>query len=403
MDMVAGKQGYQNDLELDLKGTRMTTSVNHDLLWKCGPQKISCDLSNPIVWNSSHKWTFNVQSHGMELFLLRDHIFLLVDLISDFTSGPQSSFLIFVPFLYKLKLSFADVKLYLNANDSNIIDNPCDVDDNTFLILHGETLEVNLDIPLEHYAPSANKIDFNAKAKDVRLDLATPVWNTMHTFASDLPTATLEDFSMDGWYNYYSSTSPNLTDSLYLNLNGFSPRIFLQGFLIRYCMKLKDNYFGDDIHFRTLQEYQQFLSKQRDVKVEPVQSHNKKDNDLDVIIQITFDSVCVLLPSNIYSRKENLRLDFLLIETDVRVTNYYMDLEAKFSPIEAAWERVKGEEIRINDYVSKTEAFVDGITIYGHRLFGSPLRSQHMSATGISTSAKSAANARLSSFGSSPR
>jgi hypothetical protein len=99
MDLIARKQAYHNDLELDLKGTNMTTSVNHALLWRCGPQKISCDISNPLGWNTLHKWTFNVRSQGMELFLLRDHVFLLVDLISDFTSGPLGDFLTFVPFL----------------------------------------------------------------------------------------------------------------------------------------------------------------------------------------------------------------------------------------------------------------------------------------------------------------
>lgn len=373
MDLVARKQGYRNDLELDLKGTRMTTSVNHALLWRCGPQKITCDLSNPRGWNASHKWAFDVQSHGMELFLLRDHVFLLTDLIGDFTSGPSFDFLTFVPFLYRINLSFTDIKLYLNANDSNIIDNPCDLDENTFLMLHGGTLDASIDIPLQDYAPSDNRIHFRARARDIQLKLAIPLWNTAHTFASHMPTASLVEFSMDGYYNYWSSTSPRLTDTLFFNLSVISPRIFIYGSLIRYCLKLKDNYFGDDLHFRTLEEYQDTSLKQKkDVKAEPAHLQNKKDNDLDVMLNITFDRVCVLLPANIYSRKENLRLESLLIEADIRFTNYYMDLETRFSPIEAAWESIKAEEFGIDDYVSETQAFVDGIGIHGHRLFGSP-------------------------------
>jgi hypothetical protein len=371
MDMVARMRGYHNELELDLKGTKMTTSVNHALLWSCGPQKVSCNLSNPLGWNALHEWIFDIRCHGMELFLLRDHIFLLVDLISDFTSGPSSDYLAFVPFIYRLRLSFTDIKLHLNANDSNIIDSPCDVDENTFLILHGETLDISVDIPLESYAPSDSNVTFQASARDAQLNLATPSWNTAHTFASAMPTATLKDFSMDGYYNYCSSTSPTLTDSLFLYLRGFSPRIFLHGSLIKYCIKLKDNYFGDDVHFRTREEYRGILQKKKNVDTGPVASYNKKDNDLDVILNVTFDRVCALLPANLYSRKENLRLDFLVVEADVRFTNYYMDLEAKFSPVEAAWESIKAEEVGVEDHVSKPQAFVDGISIYGHRLFGS--------------------------------
>ncbi|ERF70312.1 hypothetical protein EPUS_06353 [Endocarpon pusillum Z07020] len=370
MGMIARKQGYHNDLELDLKGTKMTTSVNHAQLWSCGPQKISCDLSNPLGWNTFHEWAFDVQSHNMDLFLLRDHIFLLADLVNDFTSGPTGEFLTFVPFMYRIKLSFTNVKLYLNANDSNIIDNPCDLEENTFLMLHGKTLQVVVDIPLVDYAPSDHRINFQAWAQDARLDLATPAWNTAHTFASDMPTANLEGFSMDGCYNYFSSTSPSLTDSLFLNLRGLSPRIFLHGSLIKYCIKLKDNYFGDDVHFRTLEEYQELLAKQKCVMPEPLYFRNKKENDLDVILNVAFERVCALLPANVYSRKENLRLEFLFVEADVRFTNYYMDVEAMFSPVKAAWESVKDEEAGIDNHVSKPQAFVDGIRVYGHRLFG---------------------------------
>ena len=104
--------------------TRVTSSVNHALLWRCPTHKIDADLSYPLGWNDIHAWTFNVQSDQLDMFILRDHMFLLIDLIGDFTAGQKSEFMTFVPYRYQIGLLFTDLKLYLNANDFNIIDSP---------------------------------------------------------------------------------------------------------------------------------------------------------------------------------------------------------------------------------------------------------------------------------------
>ena len=372
MDMVPGKSGYRNNLEIDLKGTRATSSVNHALLWSCGPQQVSCDLSNPLGWNDLHQWTFSIQSHSMELFLLRDHMFLLTDLIGDFTSGPDADYMTFVPFQYNIKLYFKDIKLYLNTNDANIIDNPSDLEENSFLILGFGELDGSVDIPMRKFSPVQNSVLFKADGHNVFMELKTPMWNTLRTFVSEHPVAVLKDLALNGSYNYKLSNSSQLTDTLILNISGVSLKIYLHGFLIKYFMKMKDNYFGDFVHFKTLEEYQEISSAGQALGPEHSPSHAKKDDDLDVILNIKADQSCALLPANLYSRKDNVRLDILLIEADMRFTNYYMDLNMKSSPIEGSLERLTSEEVGAADTLSNSQLFVDGITVYGHRLFGAP-------------------------------
>jgi hypothetical protein len=372
MDMVPGSSGYRNHLEIDLKGTRASSSVNHALLWECGPQQLSCDLSNPLGWNDLHTWTFSIQSQSMELFLLRDHMFLLTDLISDFTSGPDTDYMTFVPFQYNIKLLFQNAKVYLNANDANIIDNPCKLEENSFLILGFETLEGSVDIPMRKFSPVQNSVLFKAEGRNVRMELSTPLWNTLHTFVSDDPIAVLKDLALDGSYNYKLATSSQLTDTLFLNISGVSLRVYLHGFLIKYFMKMKDNYFGDFMHFKTLEEYQEISSTKQALGPEHLQSHAKKDDELDVILNVKADKACALLPANLYSRKENVRFDILLAEADMRFTSYYMDLSVKFSPIEGSLESLASDEVGTSTTVSNTQLFVDGISVYGHRLFGLP-------------------------------
>lgn len=372
MDLLPGVDGYKNTLELDLKSTQATSSVNHAMLWRCDSQKVSADLSNPLSWNGLHKWTFGIQNNALELFLLRDHMFLLIDLIGDFNSGPSADYMTFVPFHYDINLDFRDLKLYLNTNDSNIIDNPCDTEDNSFLVLGIGQLHGSVSIPLQYYQPTQSSILFKGDGKGVFMDLTTPVWNTLHTFMNNKRVATLKHLELDGSYNQYSEVSPHLTDSLILDISGTGTRVFLHGFLIRYFMKMRDNYFADDMHFRTLEEYQDVLTSGDTLGTAVEHAPSKNENDLDVILTIKAHQSSVLLPANIYSRKENVRIDILLVEADLRFTNYYMDLEVNTSPVEGCLETISSEDVDTRDAVTSTQMFIDGINAFGHRLFGAP-------------------------------
>lgn len=369
MDMLPGSQGYQNQLRLELKDTKATSSVNHALLWRCKSQKVSCDLSNPLAWNSSHTWIFDIENNSMEMFLLRDHMFLLTDLISDFTAGQKPDYMTFVPFLYKLHLTFPDLKLYLNANDYNIIDNPCDLEENAFLVLGFQQLIGNVDIPMQCFAPRQSSVKFLAEGHNAYLELVTPLWNTLNTLVEEKTMATLKQLNLDGAYNYYTNVAPSLADSLFMTVTGYAPQFFLHGYLIRYFMNVKENYFGEDLHFRTLEEYQNMLADHDNNTSRP---GLKKENDLDVILTVRADSSSVLLPANIYSRTECVRVDVLVVEADMRFTNYYMDLQVNSSPLEASIQSTPSNNSKGDTSISNCQLFIESAGVYGHRLFGAP-------------------------------
>lgn len=374
MDMVAGETGFSNRLELDLRGPEMSSSVNHDLLWRSKSQNISCDLSLPLGWNAPRKWKFDIRSDGLDLFLLRDHVFLLTDLVNDWASGPPGDFYTFTPFHYAINLRFGDFRLYFNANDSNIINNPSNIDDNTFIVIWGEELIAAVGIPLDTYRPAHNKVVFEADARDGGFELRTPAWNTQHTFLKSPAVASMKDLRLDGSYNYYTTTSPTLTDTVLLNIYGATPNIHLHGFLVRYFMKLKDNYFGEDLHFHTLEEYQDHVNGHRhatDAATDETH-HSRLSNDLDVILAINATELSAMLPANLYSATENIRIDISSIEADLRFTNYYMDLEATSSPLTLC--RISSDKRTDSgvDPDANTQVFVDGVQINGHRLFGLP-------------------------------
>ena len=370
MDLLARAKGYRNLVDLDIKGLEISSSVNHGLLWRSQSQVISCDFSNPLGWNELRQWHIDIQDNSLELFILRDHISLLTDLIDDWTSGPPGDFHTFIPFEYSIGLSFSGPRLYVNANDSNIINNPSDPHDNTFIVIWAQGLRADLVIPSKAFRPARNKVVFDVVAHNGGFKLLTSPRNTQHTFLDDSDVASLEDLRVNGSYSYFTTTSPSLTDVLLLNVHGGSPQISLYGFMIRYFMKVKDNYFGDDIHFRTWEEYQDQVHKYEGRNTEDASSgqHNRVSNDLDVILGITAENSCVLLPSHLYSSQENVRFEVCTIAADLRITNYYMDLAVSSSPIAVSHITRSGG----SRAYSNTQVFIDGLGILGHRLFGLP-------------------------------
>ncbi|KAH8705185.1 putative fermentation associated protein [Talaromyces proteolyticus] len=371
MDMVASKTGYCNQLNLDLRECKLSSSVNHGLLWQSPRQVITCDLSNPLTWNSLHTWSFTVVSHDLQLFLLRDHIILLTDLVSDWTSNSSSEFYTFVPYVYNMKLFFTSLSLYLNLNDSNIINNPSDLDDNTFIAIRASQLASNVSIPSDTFRPEQSLISFSVDLEDGIVDLLTPLWHTLHTFLRENSLGTLSKLNINGSYTLNAGTSPALTDSLTMDITADSPRCYLYGFLIKYFMKIRENYFAENMHFRTLEEFQESANsvENRGGQGEGAINPNRKSNDLDVIITLSIEWPCALLPTNIYDHSKCLRLTAASLDLDIRFTNYYMDLQANLTPTEVALETAESNDASI---ISNTQLFIDGLSVYGHRIFGLP-------------------------------
>lgn len=320
MAMVASKTGYFNKLQLDFRKCEVRTSVNNGMLLKTDQLGMVGDLSNPLKWNGPRHWTFDLTTQNLKLFLLREHITLLTDLVGDWASGPPQDYYVFSPFKYDLNLMFTDFQIYLNVNDSNIINNPSDLDDNTFLILKGDVLQSFVQIPLHRLRPLSNEIPFTVDISKLELLLHTPPWSTQASFLETPNVAAVNQFALKGKYKYHAATSPSLVDTLLLDIQGMNLAFTFYGVLIRYFLIIRENYFGENLHFKTLEEYKR---KDQD-STTPVEKPTTT-NGLDVLSVEVKDSF-VLLPTHIYSAKKSIRLDLACLGLDMRFTNLYMGL-----------------------------------------------------------------------------
>jgi hypothetical protein len=373
MDMVARQTGYKSNVDADIRRLEIYTSVNHGLLWRSGALSLDCDLSVPLGWNAMRAWQFKIVNDDLELFILRDHLFLLTDVITDWTSGPPSEYFTFTPFRYLLDVRFRNFKLYLNTNDSNIINDPSDLEKNQFIILHGRDLHADVIVPLEQFRPIRNEIQFDVLGLDLDLQLCFGPTNTIAAFVGPKKIAMLDEVTLKGSHAYFTQTSRELTDRLTFNIHGVKPKIFLFGFVVDRLIKLKENYFGEDLHFRTLDEFQDIshgrtLAAETDAKAQ----QTNRSNDLDVILCISSSDVRALIPANIYSADESIAIDIPYASADLRLTNYYMDLQVDFSPMTVSHSTILESVGNPKLSNSRSEIFIESANMSGHRLFGLP-------------------------------
>jgi hypothetical protein len=257
----------------------------------------------------------------------------------------------------------------VNVNDGNIVSNPSDLEDNRFIVIKGKELTSNVMIPLNKFQPDQNAVEFKVNLEDGGVDYLTPAWDTMHTFLPGKSMGTLDSLFIDGSYNYFSSTARDLIDTLVLNIDGTSPRLYLYGFLIKSFMTVKENYFGDDMHFKTLEEYQELAYADEQPSNPTGINPNRKSNDMDVLVHVTVDSPCVMMPESIYDNMKCSRLSAASLNIDLRFTNYYMDMQLEVSPLKVDLQSTQPDG---SSTISGTQLFIDGVSVYGHRLFGLP-------------------------------
>lgn len=130
LPMVVGPDGYNPLLEVHLDTVEISSSLNDIRLVTAESCRIHGEMPAPLKWDSERKWSFGVTLRQSVLYLLRDHINMITDLVRDWTSGPPHDYHRFVPMIYQLKFELHHFALNMYANDHNIIDKPLIRDEN---------------------------------------------------------------------------------------------------------------------------------------------------------------------------------------------------------------------------------------------------------------------------------
>ncbi|KAK5156204.1 Macrophage colony-stimulating factor 1 receptor [Recurvomyces mirabilis] len=373
-DMYPRASGYRNRLDLEVKGSEMTSSVNHGLLWRTGLITLDADISQPLAWSTLRRWPFNIVIYDMELFILRDHMFLIIDIVNDWSSGASPEFFTFVPYYYDINMGFKNWCMFLNVNDANIINEPASFDHNDFVTLEGLDMRGAIHIPMEHYRPKRNEIYFDVLSFDMGMRTLSPPRSTLHTFLREKRVADLPHLTLNGSFDQNSEEKPGLVDILRFDIasDGLSLKAF--GQLVRQLINIKENYFGDYVHFNTLEEFQSagdtFAEANEKIASAPPP---QTINELDVILNIIIENTAVMFPTNLYSGDEHIRIELPHADLNLRIVSYYLDMALQLSPLSILSGSIASDEDKSPiESASSTQLFIRHLDLYGHRSFGAP-------------------------------
>jgi hypothetical protein len=87
-------------------------------------------MPGPLQWNAFRRWNIGLQFQDSDIWLLRDHITLVSDVVRDWASGPATDPSLFVPIEYCFDIGFDTIRLYLCANEGNVIEQPNSLSEN---------------------------------------------------------------------------------------------------------------------------------------------------------------------------------------------------------------------------------------------------------------------------------
>jgi hypothetical protein len=380
---VASKSGYESRLDMTLHDLEARSSVNHDIFLKCKEHTFSSDIGYPLSWNGHTTWILVNKSVDVETFLLREHITLLSDLFSDFGSGDPTPYELFRPFTYVFDWKVDGFKLYFNINDANIVNNPLDFNDNIYLSLQGDQMKVNVHIPLESIIRKSTTMDYTIETPGLSLVLDTPPWHTLNNFLKSKEVGRSERFGVSGAYTYYSDLGLDSIDTVIISCVGEYVALECYGFVVKYIMSIKENYFGDFTSFKTLEEYTNSLNKppsepqgHSEKELYATHAYKRTENETDVHFSFCFKDSCAVLPSNIYDCDANISLPFESLDIDIRFTNYYMDMQVDSSPIKGFYfpecDPNQLLDLKNFQFTEPPDLSIDFLSLHGLRVFGLP-------------------------------
>lgn len=259
MPVVATSEGYDMRIEIHLDHFSAASSVNYVPFVSAKSCRVHCALPSPLRWNVLRTWTFDVNLAKPEIYLLRDHIFLMTDLAKDWTSGPPGEQHHFVQYNYVLNVALTDYSLKLYLNDHNIINNPTTDGDNSpfltvspktkqltrrgkaLLIASGPRLTSSVFIPSHEYQMQQSDIKFDVSFVNLDLSMSLPDWNTHAAFLTERTRsfASAPQLTIDGSYRFFADAHPDHVEQLALNVKSEHIIFKALGWLIRHTFNVR--------------------------------------------------------------------------------------------------------------------------------------------------------------------
>ncbi|WPK25914.1 hypothetical protein PUMCH_003250 [Australozyma saopauloensis] len=386
---LSDKNGFANKLTVSMPEVEVRTSVTHDILFTADNHTIDCDIGFPLQWNAKCFWNFTMNSKNGIIFFLGEHITFFNDIVSDFSSGPPTKHEFFRAFVYDIRWQISNYRIYLNANDGNVIDDSLDFGTNTYLCLQGPLVEVAASIPANGSFAKYSKIDFSVSTPNLNIYLDVPTSHTIGSFMKgDKRMGSTGHVGITGYYKAYSNIEVNHNNLAFIEATADEVSVLFYGYLARYFFAIKENYFGEYRVFQSCDEYLQTNAKedaQSEAAEEKQENHDywnyyKTENDLNVIFSFLVNQGLLIFPCELYDHSHHIGVSFATLDVEIHLTNYYMDLQVDFSPADCYYMKsgtftspelvfdMSGYKKLVSS--RSPEILIDTFSVHTHRMLG---------------------------------
>ncbi|KAI8987036.1 hypothetical protein BDB01DRAFT_849190 [Pilobolus umbonatus] len=375
-----GPEGSTSHIDVSLVDVDITTSINYASLLQTKKLDVKIEMPAPLEWNGRRTWDFDVKCKTPVLFLLRDHIFLLQDLIKDWSSTPPVDLLHFTPTTYLLHVALNSPLVYLCVNEHNVIDNPNSTKDNAFLKVQTQIIKANIILPFTEFQPETTAIQFDVQAEGCSAGLSLQTSHTLNAFMSedDLQAGSADEVTIDGSYEAFSVVNVREhIESCNLDIKVRNAKVKLFGSIIRYIFILKDNYFGAWNNFSTIEEYRFHRSNPENWENQKKKQADSKEisDPFEVYLLLEVENGLLLLPENLYECSSYTQIQLYELQLELRNLDIYMDMNISTSPITLTRDcsniNLSNARARGKSYCDpNNQIYIDGLNVYGHRLFG---------------------------------
>ena len=130
--LLSSRRRYEFKLEFDCGKSQVLTSVNFAKFISWQHIRFQAKLSSPLKWNGERQWDVELNVDKPDLFLMKDHLYLLTDLVQDWLWQPDPPLLErHIPYRYNYSMLFSNASMSFYVNECNIIDFPDELSENS--------------------------------------------------------------------------------------------------------------------------------------------------------------------------------------------------------------------------------------------------------------------------------
>ncbi|KAI8846591.1 hypothetical protein BC829DRAFT_434470 [Chytridium lagenaria] len=376
--IVANDKGYKTAIQINLSEISLLSSLDFSTFLRAQKVQVSGDMESPLIWNAERAWDFNLHLNRAKIFILRDHITLLQDLIADFSYGPAVESLNFIPVKYGIYGALTESEISVYTNYNNVIYQPNDLEENNFIIARVEELKFSVDLPFISCQPPGFEIPFNVKTSNVEMVLNHSRSSTLGSFVKekDKKIGIAKEANLCGKYRFNSKYQPGLLDNITCDIEASDCSFQVPGIMIRFFINFASNYLGDFVNFLTIEEYRSRLAEpERHANNQKrKEAANGPYNMMEFLLTAKVTNGVAVIPENLYGFQQAVVARITSATVTSRSTEFFFDLVVAGGPVVCSHTNdFKGDFANLlNTRVEsqESELYVDSVTFTGMRLFG---------------------------------